>query len=110
MVSVLKDWRFWVATMCVSLCVAMLVRVTAEMISGADKNEKLMMLLEGELDALDKRVTKIETKQHPASAKRYTSDDAKRDKKELLDCLSMVDWRVCVKRMNGENKWQPSQN
>jgi hypothetical protein len=58
------------------------VRIIAENTSG---HHAELQLLEGRFEQLDSRLLKVETRTHPSTLKRFTSDDAHR----LVDCLRM---------------------
>jgi len=76
-VKIVENWKNYLAAAVIALVMAVTVRVVSEISSGQGE---AIERLQGRLDALDKRLTKLETSTHPATTKRYTSDDAARDK------------------------------
>lgn len=74
----LSDWKVWVFAAFVAVMIVAAFRVSVDLLTGqSDKIEK-------EHIAFEDRLTRLELSKSPATQKRYTSDDAARDKAELL--------------------------
>ena len=77
MVATFGNWKFWAYVAFIGLAMSITVRIIAETVQGETKNHEYLV---GQIDALDKRLTKLEASSHPATSKRYTSDDASHDR------------------------------
>ena len=77
MVATLGNWKFWVYVAFIGLAMSLTVRIIAEAVQGESRNHDYLV---GQIEALDKRITKLETSTHPSTMKRYTSEDAAHDK------------------------------
>ena len=95
---VIKDWRTWIAMGMIALFISVIVRLSAETIDSASKKVEVM---EGQHEALAQRLERLETKQHPSTAKRFTNDDAL----ELMACLDNPEnkRRMCLKQLRLEH-------
>jgi hypothetical protein len=60
------------------------VRLIAESVSGDVRKVEYM---EGQLSVLNDRMIKLESKTHPATSKRFNSDDAARMETRIADCV-----------------------
>jgi hypothetical protein len=78
----MKSWQTWILIALIGLLMSITVRIIAENTSG---HHGEIEELTGKLELLDSRVLKVETRSHPATTKRFTSDDAHR----LIDCLRL---------------------
>ena len=79
-----KDWKTWLSVAIIGLLIALSVRLSAEALSG--DRERLI--------AMEDRVSRLEKSLHPATTKRYTTDDAARDQARISTELGRIDERL----------------
>ncbi len=91
MVRAMQDWKTWVLIIVIGLTMSVTVRIIAETTSG--HNQQVAELV-GHVDALEERILKLETSQHPSTTKRYTSEDAARDKAAIYKEIGKLQERL----------------
>ena len=81
MLQHLRNWQTWALMVFVAFAVSISVRVSFEVFSGHRQQTDKMMKEHSDIVA---RIERLEMSKSPATMKRYTSDDAARDKLELM--------------------------
>ena len=80
----MKDYRFWFYVAVIGICISITVRIISEAASGETKK---IEYIEGQLSVLNDRLIKIESKSHPATSKRFNSDDASKMELRIAECV-----------------------
>ena len=81
MLQHLRNWQTWALMVFVAIAVSVSVRLSFEVFSGHRQQTDKMMEDQHDIIA---RIERLELSKSPATMKRYTSDDAARDKLELM--------------------------
>ena len=76
--------QYIIAACLVALVMAVTVRLVAESLSGHSDQVKN---LAGNVDAIEHRLRDLEDGKRAATAKRYTSEDAARDRAAIYACI-----------------------
>jgi len=87
----LRDWKTWALMAFIALLISVTIRMSYEVFSGNDEHVKETQRTHA---IFDDRLTRLELGKVASTAKRYTSDDAARDKAELIAHINRVDARV----------------
>ena len=80
----MRDYKFWVFVAVIGLVMSVTVRLIAESVSGDSRKAEF---IEGQLSVLNDRMIKLESKTHPATSKRFNSDDADRQETRIAECV-----------------------
>jgi hypothetical protein len=80
----MKDYKFWVLTMFIAALIPLSYRTSIELLTGNTQR------IEAEHAAIYDRLERLELSKTPATMKRYTSDDAARDKAEMLAEMKLI--------------------
>jgi hypothetical protein len=80
----MKDYKFWVPTVFIAALITLSYRTSIELLTGNTQK------IEVEHAAIYDRLERLELSKTPATMKRYTSDDAAKDKAELLAEIKLI--------------------
>jgi hypothetical protein len=80
----MRDYRFWIYVAVIGLTMSLTVRLIAE---ATSTDARKIEFLDGQLDILNNRLIKLESKSHPATSKRFNSDDARAMEIRIAECV-----------------------
>jgi hypothetical protein len=80
----MKDLKFWALALFIAALILLSYRTAVELLTGNTAK------IEAEHAAIYDRLERLELSKTPATMKRYTSDDAAKDKAELMAEIKLI--------------------
>lgn len=98
----MHTFRFWIFVAVIGLSMSVTVRIISEMASG---DARKYDFLEGQVNIINERLIKIESKSHPATSDRFTRHNADAMELRLIECVDAgTPIRECVAEKKAKDK------